>query len=247
MGNIVYSGQGNYNVGTGEGIITNNDMLGGNIGGYPNNNINLPGGNGGGPSPVHSPNNNGIVGENGGILSAVDSNNNIEGNGDKPPSNPTHEAECDQLSCYAKCRISLQGGGKCTGSECKCYPKDGIKRPEDNTWFELSEQDQKRILDIEDRFEAVPAVMTTKLFSNIDSDTMPSITKVKTSTSAAPTTTTTLRTTSIKKTTEDMTDLIIDQSGEGFIDVIDDSTAWDDGSGAGDDEDSEYEDSDSWW
>merc|ERR1712142_195323 len=70
--------------------------------------------------------------------------------------------ECDQLSCYANCRISLQGGGGCSNNLCRCYPKDGVKRREDNIWFELSEDDQKRILDVEARFEAVPAVMTTK-------------------------------------------------------------------------------------
>ena len=75
--------------------------------------------------------------------------------------------------------------------------------------------------------------------------TQPRRTQPRTSTTQTPTTT--LRTTIIETTTEDMSDLIIDQSGEGDNDVFDDSTAWDDGSGAGDDEDSEYEDSDSWW
>jgi len=257
MGNIVYSGQGNsypnYNVGG--GIISNNN-IGGWQPGNSNNNIDMPGGNGGGLPPANANENIGIVGGN---LPTLSSNNNFGmhgGSGDKLSSDhsnkiPTHEDECDQMSCYTKCRISLQGGGKCTSSECKCYPKYGIKRPEDNTWFELSEQDQKRILDIEDRFEAVPAVMTTNLFDNIASYTIPSTTKMTTSTttrtSTTQTPTTTLRTTIIETTTEDMSDLIIDQSGEGDNNVFDDSTAWDDGSGAGDDEDSEYEDSDSWW
>ena len=157
------------------------------------------------------------------------------------------------MSCYVNCRVSLQGGGRCKDSKCKCFPKDGKKRPEDNTWFELSEENQKRILDIEDRFEAIPAVMTTGWLDDIISTLKPARTRPPTTaptttpstTTPSTTTTTPEATTTIETTVEDIWN--IDRGSEEPKDVVDDSTAWDDGSGAGDDEDSDYEDTDSWW
>eukprot|EP00091_Calanus_sinicus_P024664 TRINITY_DN8977_c0_g1_i1.p1 TRINITY_DN8977_c0_g1~~TRINITY_DN8977_c0_g1_i1.p1 ORF type:complete len:128 (+),score=31.51 TRINITY_DN8977_c0_g1_i1:256-639(+) len=112
---------------------------------------------------------------------------------DKFDSNSNNDGTCDQVSCYVNCRTSLQGGGQCKDSECKCYPKDGTKRPEDNTWFELSEQDQARIVDIENRFEAIPAVMTTS-WLDITSTLKPArrnpTTTVPTTTPSTTTTTT---------------------------------------------------------
>merc|ERR1712142_317423 len=161
--------------------------------------------------------------------------------------------ECDQLSCYANCRISLQGGGGCSNNLCRCYPKDGIRRPEDNIWFELSEADQKRILDVEERFEAVPAVMTTKMLDNIPFYTAPAKTTIfKESIMTSKPTDGVKDVNVVDESTPDDS-LIIDEttkediviidaeSGEVTIDDYDDSTAWDDGSGAIDDEDSESE------
>merc|ERR1712142_154114 len=153
--------------------------------------------------------------------------------------------ECDQLSCYANCRISLQGGGGCSNNLCRCYPKDGVKRPEDNIWFDLSEADQKRILDVEARFEAVPAVMTTKTLDTTRPTLKESTMTLKTKSVVEDVNVSeTISDDSLvfdETTTEDI--FIVDavESGEITIDDYDDSTAWDDGSGAIDDEDSESE------
>ena len=143
---------------------------------------------------------------------------------------------------------------------CKCYPKDGVRRPEDNIWFELSEADQKRILDIENRFEAVPAVLTTKIFADTNAQTTTPTPQPKVSTMTKSTTT--LEPTDVGEdfqtskttpddifsfddaTTEDIFLIDAVEGGENPVDDYDDSTAWDDGSGAIDDEDSE---TDSWW
>ena len=260
MGNIIYSGQQGNNPFYGTAGV---GWAGGN-----QNHAN--------PSeswPVIDTNNNnnaGDVVDDGGYLQPADTHNqdaDHEADVADPVTDATHHEEeeiyvdeCDQLSCYSNCRISLQGGGGCINEVCKCYPKDGIRRPEDNIWFELSEADQKRILDIENRFEAVPAVLTTKIFADTNAQTTTPTPQPKVSTMTKSTTTLeptdevedfhTSKTTPDDifsfddATTEDIFLIDAVEGGENPVDDYDDSTAWDDGSGAIDDEDSE---TDSWW
>jgi hypothetical protein len=160
------NGYPNYNSGYGEGLpgtpngawpaANQNINVGGNGVGVPpvNTNTNHESSNwswetGNQPRNVGGNSDIGIVGEDGGVLKPVETNEVHEENGANQPASNSNDVkedafpiiidECDQLVCYANCRISLLGGGKCTQSGCKCYPKDGIKRPEDNSWFELSE------------------------------------------------------------------------------------------------------------
>ena len=163
---------------------------------------------------------------------------------------------CDQTSCYLKCRISLQGGGFCLQTDCTCYPKDGTKRPADNTWFELTEDEQQKILDIERKFEAVPAVAETVKSVDTTAATNPwyDETPVATDEGFAVTTDgnflwfdepTGLVIDVFEEESEpdDMV-LIIDDSREVTTEDYDDSKSWDDGSGdGGDDEDNDG----SWW
>jgi len=260
MGNIIYSGQPGTNLHYGTGGV-----------GWPEINQNYGTHSGGWPVANTNINNNAAdVIDEGGYLQPADTNINGSGHeGDVTDADVPHQIEeeiyvdeCDQLSCYNHCRISLQGGGGCSNSLCKCYPKDGIRRPEDNIWFELSEADQKKILDVENRFEAVPAVMTTNIVDDTPKQSaQPTSPTQQTIRSTATELTTTLKPTEAvedfhtSKTTQgdvfsfdDATteDIFIDtvESGEKPVDDYDDSTAWDDGSGAFDDEDNE---TDSWW